>query len=678
MQWSDKAPSRLLGLPDWSTSGHLAHVDPYLTWLDVAGAPLPEGVRWPCIERLGGSEAAYRTRWRATGDLKQMVRDVSQGGRGDVLRYEICADLRADLDAPAPLQAAMAAGDGSPQRRSRKSTVIGFIDFGLAFAHRQFHEPGRRDSRVLAIWDQSPRAQPAPWPPPAGCAPLHWQRPPGFAYGFEAHRGIGGPAAASLSAYLRQFQHAAWTDEEGCYRYSGYPSLAGHAVTHGTFIADVATGHPDPLRHPGLQGRHRLPALQTRLAIPAPAQHDADIVFVNLPPAHPGRPLGGPLRTHVLDGLRYIADLAADGARLVVNISYGGHAGPHDGSSILEQAIDDFVVRARQQRGFAQFDVVLASGNARGSRLHAQARVKPGETARFEWNNLPEDPTDSFAELWMSRSQDVSVRVTPPGGAPCPAVRAGGLRTLAQGPGTVAAVVYPHRACQSDRPDAAMILLAVGPTARAAVPGRPSRAAAPYGRWVLEVANEGPDELRVDGWCEFDRPPFGSIASPRQSRFNDTASTRVDTDLTLNSMAHGRETWIVGACTQDGRAVAPYSSTGPGRGCAGRDRHPRAPGAQPALRGPDAVRPGDEGAALPGLPAAAVFSGETARLSGTSVAAAVLARERLDQPRAPRPARDNTWGHAGRPRGPGHHPDTDLLAQAAAAPARPRRARGTP
>ena len=45
----------------------------------------------------------------------------------------------------------------------------------------------------------------------------------------------------------------------------------------------------------------------------------------------------------VLDGLHYIVSRCANDAAIVVNISWGTLAGPHDGSSLLEAAMDDDV-----------------------------------------------------------------------------------------------------------------------------------------------------------------------------------------------------------------------------------------------------------------------------------------------------------------------------------------------
>ena len=100
----------------------------------------------------------------------------------------------------------------------------------------------------------------------------------------------------------------------------------------------------------------------------------------------------------VLDGARYIvarsglAPAAAGQAVALVQgeapsatlcLSLGGTAGPHDGSSMVEQALDELALL----RGV---DVVVAAGNLPARRsadparwLHAQRSVKRGTAGRF-------------------------------------------------------------------------------------------------------------------------------------------------------------------------------------------------------------------------------------------------------------------------------------------------------
>jgi hypothetical protein len=665
MDWKARATSTVLGLGDWVAGRLLQHTDPYLTWYDLsgfAGAVLPQNGQLPMVERRPEETPTFRTNARSRVDVAALVRAVN-ARNGPVTRFEVGPSQasEAGLGQSSEPRIARQVRDAA-SRVSYRDVLAGFIDFGCAFAHRQFR---RADggSRVLAVWDQAWRQAPSgtDLPLPPGVKPLHWRLPDKFFYGAEAHRRFASNDGSDLDLddYIAQFSaRAGRFDEEACYRYSGHAAVAGRRATHGTHVMDIATGHPNPLRH--------LPGAWSAATTAAP--QDADIVFVNLPHRMRGRQVGGLLRANVYDALRYVTSCAKYGARVVVNLSYGGHAGPHDGTSVLEDAIDDFLRRKRTQLNLARLDLVVAAGNSRQSRMHASATIGSGGEASFAWNNLPDDPSDSFVEIWLPPgAEGVEITVQPPHGPGSATTRPAGAHTLLSEDGKpMAALIFPEKVCQSTR--GTMALLAVAPT----LLGRPAggaRSRAPYGRWVIRVANKGSSTAQVHAWCELDRPAFGSLSLPRQAQFTSTATSLVDTDGTLNSMAHGDEPWVVGACAGRG-GMSRYSSTGPGRQLPGRARR-QSTGAPPsAPRGPDAVRPGDESVASPGVAAAATVGCDTVRLSGTSVAAAVLTRELLGAT-APRPgrARELLTG-----RGPGtmdrgavarddsdEHPDKDLL-----------------
>ena len=665
MKWERCATGTVLDLGDWVARGLLQHTDPYLTWYDLSGfegVVLPQNEQLPIVEHRLGETPTFRTNARTLVEVARLVRAVN-APTGPVTQFEVGPSQASEAGLgqfSAPSDAKQVHDEAS--RISDRDVLAGFIDFGCAFAHRQFRR-GDGGSRVLAIWDQAWRQAPfgTDLPLPPGVKPLHWRLPEKFFYGAEAHRRFASNDGSDLNLddYIAQFRNRAGRfAEEACYRYSGHAAVADRRATHGTHIMDIATGHPNPLR--------RLPGRWSRAFVEAP--QGADIVFVNLPRRMRGRQVGGLLRANVYDGLRYVASCARDGARVVVNLSYGGHAGPHDGTSVLEGAIDDFLHRKRRELHLEQFDVVMAAGNSRQSRMHARATIEPSKQAMFAWNNLPDDPSDSFVEIWLpAGAESMEVTVQPPRGPSSAPLGSPGACTLFSANGKpTAALIFPKKACQSTR--GTMALLAVAPT----LLGRQTegaRSPAPYGRWVIRVANKGESTVPVDAWCELDRPAFGSMRPPRQAHFTSTSTSVVDPDGTLNSMAHGDEPWVVGACAGRG-GMSRYSSTGPGRQLPGRARRVVNTKSTSAPRGPDSVRPGDESAGSPGIGAAATVGCDTVSLSGTSVAAAVLTRELLGgavppPTRAREPARPQA-PNRGAPTMGGRtdadvHPDEDLL-----------------
>lgn len=581
---------------DWSAAGQLDHVDPYFVWLsltDLAGFA-PPGSRvtlLPTVQHDPSPSAvpgpAHRTHARQLATARDLLADWKRPG----FRSEL--GLGISNETPGPPTARLRAPETPAQfdrRKGGRRPVLGIIDYGCAFAHPSILRRGADGTvigtRLLALWNQGElRASSAVT---NGRMPLRWRElgyP--FSYGTEIHRHLPPDAGIDDLApddYIRQYlRDGRVVDDEACYRDSGYGAVMGRRATHGTHVMSVATGWPDPLAR--LQGR--LPA----------SPHDWDIVFVQLPRFINGRQVTGLLRGNVYDALRYIHACAPRDSDVVVNLSYGGNAGAHDGRSVLEEAIDAFVSR---KRGGRRFEVVIPAGNARDGRLHVQCTVAPGQSRGWTWRNLPEDPSDSFVELWLPDDAAVTVRLCPPGGEPSPWLAPGQSQVLRRDGRVVAALIVPKKACQS--PEGRMALLATRAT-------RPDGApVAPYGGWRLEVCNRSGQPVAARAWCERDDPAFGSGGQPRQARFD--ASDDVSTKDTLNSIAHGHAPQVVGAQWLRGGGDTPYS---------GRQN------TRPAHQAP-----GDEHPSLPGLYASGLLGSDAVRLNGTSVAAAAHTRRLIE------------------------------------------------
>ena len=464
---------------------------------------------------------------------------------------------------------------------------------------------------------------------------IPFQPPHSGLYGAETHRDRSwGPAdALTLDSYIRQFMRSGQLDEEAMYRHCAYPAIQGRSATHGTHVMDLATGWPDPLRGQAAANS---------------VAHDADIVFVQLPRVVQHREISGLLRANVYDGIRYILTCAHKQQPVIINLSYGGNVGPHDGSSVLEQAIDWRLAKARQDLG-AAVTLVVPAGNAREERMHVTGPIEQGRVVTFCWNNPPDDPSESFVEIWLPVEGDFRVRVTPPPGhGPSDELVPGTAGTWVGSGGKVAgAVVFAKQVCQSAR--GRMVLLAV---ARTRLGG--DRPVAPYGRWEIKVsAGQRLKVGEIHAWCERDVPPFGGLGVPRQAYFTPTSTSRIDTDGTLNSIAHGHEVVVVGGQIL-GSGAAAYSGTGPGRGLTGKQRNPGRAAAHNHLRGPETLAASDESTGAPGLLAAAVYGSDKLRMAGTSMAAAVMTRQLFEhhQTRAPRTAQ--------RPPRVNPHPDDTL------------------
>jgi hypothetical protein len=349
-------------------------------------------------------------------------------------------------------------------------------------------------------------------------------------------------------------------------------------------VLDVAAGNIDPLTGA------------------ADAASETAIVFVQLPLLTVADSSGGSMAVHVLDALRYILDVSADDARVVVNLSYGTLAGPHDGSTLIERAMDDLL--EKREKNFA---IVLGAGNERKLRGHARKTVSRSKPCTLEWRVLDEDPTDSFLEIWYSSDgkadPGLSIEVAPPDGPSSGRLALGERARLDTRDGVcIAAVMHESNVPNGVGP---MILVAQTPTDVSDDAEDADRRAS-AGVWKVTLRSEAP--CRIDAWIERDDTP--TRLGSRQSFFDD----EVDEQGTLSNLATGRYTIVVGGCRlSDGREVS-YSSQGPAR----KSVEPR--------HLPDILGACEENEARGGIRATAVRSGQPYRMNGTSAAAPVVAR----------------------------------------------------
>src|SRR5262249_22107854 len=110
---------------------------------------------------------------------------------------------------------------------------------------------------------------------------------------------------------------------------------------------------------------------------------------------------------------------------------------------------------------------------------------------------------------------------------------------------------------------------------------KPGTPVAPSGTWRIKVTNVGATSLWIDSWIWRDDTPFGYPIRGRQSRFEDARyeGTRFDSqgrlsevddpssyirrDGSINGIATGRRTVVIGGCRLSDLKAAPYSAGGP-------------------------------------------------------------------------------------------------------------------
>ena len=494
-------------------------------------------------------------------------------------------------------------GEKEEPRVLGKAVVVGVIDGRCGFANRAFCKSDT-ESHVDHFWDQ-------------GGAPVSpWKSPAEFDYGRVLDRATLNRQLnkhASAEAVSRQGDRAG--AERALYRELGHRLPDDADWSHGTHVLDTV------LKACLVDG-----AKDNQIGADGPG-----VIYVQLPDKALRDTSARWAASYVLDAIHYILARAGD-AHVVVNLSLGSFAGPHDGSSPLERAIDELIHELH-----GRLTVVVAAGNAGrvfddGTRrvvpCHARATLNAGhapegedlkKSVELEWDISAADTTDSFMEIWIAEREfegvhsSVSVSLLHAGANGV----TGTLELAHAGPGKVgkwcssrgavmAALINATGARQVPNGKGGMVLVALGHTRDTAGP------AAPTGRWIVKVSNESPWPITLDAWIERRDVP-GDLAGFRPQYGFREASAQPTNKGSLGSLANGRSTIVVGAAVRDSEndpyRASDYSSVGvdeTGEGCNAR---------AVSRLGPDVFCEGEQ-------TAAGFLSGSQKSLRGTSMAAA--------------------------------------------------------
>jgi subtilisin family serine protease len=358
-----------------------------------------------------------------------------------------------------------------------KGCVIAVIDWGCDFAHPDFRTPGG-GTRLIALWDQRSEGEGNPY----GYGRIH-----------------------SREAIDRAL---AETDP---FEALGYRPTLGPA-SHGTHVLGIAAGN-------GAAGG------------PAGIAPEADIVFCHL--GSGGGDLGSSIE--LLEAIHFAAKCA--GTRpLAFNLSIGRHAGPHDGTLLIERAIDWLLVN---RPGTA---IVQSAGNYYSRDVHMSGRLREQTSARLPFRLGKRDKMPVSIEIWYSGADEFSASVRGPDGA-ASAARGAEMPLLAAD-GTKIGHLY-HRGQDPNNGDNLVNLFLYEP--------------ASSGDW--EIGIEGVDVVdgRWHAWIERN-------AACRECQAQFTGG-KAEPSSTTGSICNSLRTIAVGAYDGHDAAhpLAPFSSVGPTR-----------------------------------------------------------------------------------------------------------------
>jgi subtilisin family serine protease len=473
------------------------------------------------------------------------------------------------------------AGHEEKAPASKPKAVLAIIDDLIDVGHFEFQDPFTGGSRFELFWDQTTNASAGGREPDYGYSRLGELRSP------MAHR---------------------------------------RAQSHGTHVASLGGGRKTPAY------RLRRTAPFAGRSVPSSDAASAGrLAAVCLPQATVMDTSGGALAVNVYDALNYLLDNIAADTQVIVNLSFGTMAGPHDGTSVLEAAIDDLIASAGEAMPKRRLTVVLPAGNSFDAQCHARFVVPPSsaeDPARagdLIWRVLPDDGTPSFVELWIPDGANARLELTSPDGA----LRVHSIHegqvvwpTGAAGPAVQGGIF--HSAMPGNGDHGQLFLIGIAPTRRSspALTGATSS----HGDWKIKLINEAAAPLFASAWIERDNVSFGQRRRGRQSYFVDAGEPRKSNNPryshplraeritgfgTMNGIATGRETTVVGGYRLSDQTLNAYSG-------AGTSDH--------QVRPPNVLSPSDESAALVGLPGAGISRHATVRMRGTSAAAPLVAR----------------------------------------------------
>lgn len=642
----------------WLKKAFNRHVDPYVIWAlmtkfrgfgyngrlpgainflvelkdDVCAASLdlPQGCEMGCqyLEALPNSRhSRYVT-------VRVPVADHSEVGVQQLANIVLCLVLSESIQR---IQVGFPQDDGildsasgivSPIKKPglQPKVVLAALDYSCPFAHMAFRNPADdTKTRVVAFWDQSKGRKSRNLP--------DQHIPYGFSYGTQwSKKELQGLLGAHHDGNAVQ-EDRLYTETAPSGDTENNFSLLKMRASHGGAVLPLMAGRRNVPPYSNLAKVDREGEFVHAAAGQDPAS-SAPFVLVQLPSEQIRTSSSRWFSVHTLDALRYQVEaarrLSKDRDRpapLVVNISAGGIASAHDGTGLLEAAMDELCDAYN-----GDLAIVLAAGNFHGTQrdvekshpdsqrlpsgVHASRVLTKEHPARFHlW--VPEDkPDETYLEIWFSTelsAEDVMVEVDPPGGLDSMTLTAlPQVVTTNDGQSICSGLIGWSKVAQSTT--RSMMLLVVSAT-QAEAEGD-SRAVA--GEWKIKVTlrpKSSKASVEVQAWVERDDIWVAGVRRPQSARLMsepDGRSGGLTDENTLSSIATGKRTFRVGALTgrhKESLAVSAYSSQGAN-----------------SEYGPQFSAPVDVGYDLPGMWVSGTQSGMILRATGTSLAAPQVAR----------------------------------------------------
>ncbi|MGD6932214.1 MULTISPECIES: S8 family peptidase [Bacillus cereus group] len=413
-----------------------------------------------------------------------------------------------------------------------QGVIVGIIDFGCDFVHKNFRNQDG-STRILNIWDQAAERI--------------------------------NDSSIPYGRVITQDQINQALNSANPYKTLDYPLtpfVEQEDPAHGTHVMDIAAGNGHGTGTPGV----------------AP---NADLVFVEL--AASDIPWGGRDvvdstlgdSAQLLDAVKFILDTAGE-RPCVINISLGTNGGPHDGTSLFEQSIDDLLI------GKSNRSIVIAASNSFNDGIHASGLVPHGGSVDLHWQIKNRDFTFNELEIWYNGEDKFIVEIITPDGDSIGKIQLGENGVVNDNEGNSLVFVANRRSDPNNGDNEIGIFLERG---------------LPTGTWTVRLHGASVNNGKFHAWIERDDP--NEFQPNNQSKF----ASPNDNSYTLGSISCGHNSIVVGSydAHDPNTPLSYFSSAGPARD--GRQK-------------PEISAPGHAVLAA----ASGTINGKT-KMSGTSMAA---------------------------------------------------------
>lgn len=237
-------------------------------------------------------------------------------------------------------------GLGLPWPMTGNGIIVGVIDFGFDYNHPAFFDTSATSYRVKRVWELNTTGTP----------------PSGYTYGHEL---------TTQSAILAQ-----GTDNT--------------VQTHGTGVAGITSGSGNGTPNHKLKG----------------VANEADMVFVGVRRDSIGGQWKQSSFSDFIDGVNYIFDYATSVSKPVVtNISWGSQSGPHDGTSLFNQACDNLSGQGKI--------IVMSAGNDGQEHIHLSKSFTATDTLINTFVTFSSDTLQrTWVDVWGDTAKTFCANVT--------------------------------------------------------------------------------------------------------------------------------------------------------------------------------------------------------------------------------------------------------------------------